>query len=96
MKTLSQSLEDATRIIGSLHPPGRGATAFSDSPWSVHSIIPDGWVGMVLDDTDDELVSVDTSSANGDITLHGNGRVVVVPSRWPGGIGEEPLMGEPA
>ncbi|MFC5353539.1 hypothetical protein [Azospirillum himalayense] len=59
MKTLSQSLEDATRIIERIHPPGRGATAFSDSPWSVDRLIPDGWVGMVLDDTDGDELTVE-------------------------------------
>lgn len=93
---LAQSVEDATRIIGNLHPPGRGATVFQDGPWSMDSIIPTNWTGMVLDDTDrDELTAFETASANGDITLHGNGRVVVVSARWNDEIGGEPVFGEP-
>lgn len=82
---LARSAGDAARIIERIHPPGRGATAFSDSPWSIDRLIPDHWTGRDPNELGDVLAEIRETG----------GAPAVHPARWPGGIGDEPCFGEP-
>lgn len=83
---LAQSAGDAALIIERIHPPGRGATAFSDSPWAIDRIIPDHWTGRDPNELDDVLADIRETGA----------APAVHPARWNDEIGGEPVFGEPA